>query len=208
MPAIRFRFCAIAVACCVAACSDNNNVIPTNVVADTIDAGHARGDVIAVHASNELAGDDYLIVIGKTASILSAFNDGELAQSDFAAQVVSSEGVDQFANHLVVSYDDANAALAPVLRVYGVSFLPSSTASDVTAQYNTGLADLRATPPEDIDLAYIELQVLNLAAAQIMLQELSLQVGPGAMNDYIVTSQNLVDDQLDDATMLMNSFFF
>src|SRR5678816_528302 len=58
----------------LAACGDDNNNV--TFVDDTVAEGHARGNAFAAQTSTELTGTDYQVVIGKSASILAALNDG------------------------------------------------------------------------------------------------------------------------------------
>jgi predicted outer membrane protein len=198
---------AVLVLSIAPACDDDDDRFVGNPAQPTLDEGFARGTLIADDAASELSGEDTLIVIGKTATILATLNDAEIAQADFAVQVVARNDVFDFGNRMIVDHADANTALDEVVRLYGAAFLPSTTADNLAGEANAGLADLRATPPSDIDFRYIELQVINHAEAQVLLDELALQVGPGAMGDYIANTRAMIDAHLSDATDLYNSFF-
>jgi predicted outer membrane protein len=196
---------AIAIA---PACSDNNDdVVVGDPVGDTQDEGFARGNAIADHANDELTGDDYLIVVGKTATILAALNDGEIEQANFAAQVVDDEDIFAFANDLIVDHEDANAELDGVVRFYGVNYIPSSAADALAGEALAGLAQLRGTPPGEVDFRFVELQVINHAEAQVLLDELEAQVGAGAMGDYIADTRVMVEDHFDEASALLETFY-
>jgi predicted outer membrane protein len=196
---------ALAVAL-VPACGGGSSTVD-DPVGDTQDEGFARGNALADHASDELSGDDYNIIIGKTASILAALNDGEIDQASFAVQVVAAGDVFDFANLLIIDHDDANDELDGVVRFYGVPYLPSSAADALAAEANGGMAELRATPPGDVDFKFTELQVINHAEAQVLLDELAVQVGPGAMGDYIANTRDMVDDHLARASDLLATFY-
>ncbi len=191
----------------VPACDDNNDVIVVDPVGDTTDVGFARGDAIADQTAVELAADPYLVVVGKTATILAAMNDGIINQSDFAAQVVIAGDIFDYANREIVDHDDANLALDDVVRFYGVNFVVSSSADALADEYSAGFARLRATPPGDVDFAYTELQVINHAEALVLLDELAVQVGPGAMGDYIADTKVMMNDHLALSQSLLATFF-
>ena len=196
---------ALALAPACAGSSTTTVVADDDPVADTQDEGYARGAALADHAADELSGDDYTIVIGKTASILAALNDGEIAQASFAVQVVAADDIFEFANNLVIDHEDANAELDAVVRFYGIPYLPSSAADALAAEANGGLAVLRSAA--DVDFAFVELQVINHAEAQILLDELFLQVGPGAMGDYIANTSAMIDLHLEESSDLLATFY-
>ncbi|HEY5925358.1 MAG TPA: DUF4142 domain-containing protein [Kofleriaceae bacterium] len=199
---------ALAIAI-VPACtgSGTTTIEPDDPVGDTQDEGFAKGVALADHASDELSGDDYLVIIGKTASILAALNDGEIDQASFAIQVVDADDVFQFANDLIIDHEDLNLDLDSVVRFYGVGYLPSSAADALAGDLGSGVAELRATPPGDVDFVFVELQVINHAEAQVLLDELSVQVGPGAMGDYIADVSATVDLHLGESSALLDTFY-
>ena len=199
---------ALVIALAPACASDGDTtVVVDDPVGDTQDEGFARGVAIADHAEDELSGDDYAIVIGKTASIVAALNDGEIDQASFAVQVVDADDVFQFANDLIIDHEDMNIELDSVVRFYGVGYVPSSAADSLAAELGSGVAELRATPPGDVDFVFVELQVINHAEARVLLDELAVQVGPGPMGDYIDDLSFMVDVHYDEASALLDTFY-
>lgn len=205
----RTLFAAFAVALAlVPACDDDDNgVFVNDPVGDAIDQGDARGEVIADDADAELSSTDFDVLIGKTATILAALNDGEINQAQFAITVVVDDDVFDLANVIISDHQTANAALDEVVRSYGLPFLPSTTADTLAAEFNAGLADLRAAAPEDVDFTYVQLQVIQHAEAQELLDELADEVGPGAMGDYIANTRNMIDEHLALSSDLLQTFF-
>jgi hypothetical protein len=90
MAAIRVLAIALAMAI-MPACSDDDDdiIIVNDPVGETADEGFAEGDALAAIAADELTGDNYNVIIGKTASILATLNDGEIDQAAFAAMPVT-----------------------------------------------------------------------------------------------------------------------
>lgn len=196
---------AVLVGACTA---ETTTPIPDDPVGDTIDEGVARGNFIADLSSSELSGEpDEFVVIGKTASILAVLNDGEIDQASFAIQVVLEGDIFDFANALIVDHEDANIDLDAAVRYYGAGYFASSTADTLADEMAAGMNELRSTPPEDIDFAFVELQVINHAEAQVLLDELALQVGPGVMGDHILDTQAMVDLHFQEATDLLDTFY-
>jgi predicted outer membrane protein len=208
MAATRLLLAALAIAV-VPACagSATGGVVVDDPVGDTADEGYTRGNALADHASDELTGDDYTIVIGKTASILAVLNDGEIDQAAFAVQVVAAGDVFEFANDLIIDHEDANAELDTVVRFYGVPYLPSSAADALAGEMNAGVSLLRSSPPGEVDFEFTELQVINHAEAQVLLDELAVQVGAGAMGDYIAGTRDMIDLHLAHSESLLATFY-
>jgi len=191
----------------VPACNDDNDVVVTEPVAATTDEGFARGDNLAATANAELSSDDAPAVIGRTATILAALNTGEILQAQFAEQVVSAPDVLAYANQMIVEHSAAATGLSAVVRIYGVPFLPSTTAGMLTVEAMQGLNTLRTTPPGEVDFQYIQLQVIMHAGALVLLDELSAQVGPGIMGDFIADTRATVDMHLAEAQDILATFF-
>jgi hypothetical protein len=201
---------AIAAVALAPACGGGGSggtVIVDDPVGDTIADGQATGDGLADETFDELTGDDYTIVIGKTGSILAALNDGEINQADFAIDGLIGDDIFQFANDLIADHDDANLDLDSIVRFYGIGYIPSSTADSVTLEANAGIGELRAAPPSELDFVFVDLQVRMHAAAQIMLDELYTQVGPGEMGDFILDTQDMIDAHLAVSADLLASFY-
>src|SRR5690606_4983385 len=134
-------------------------------------------------------------------------NDGEIDQAAFAVQVVASPDIFDLANRILIEHEDLNVELDDVVRFYNVAFLPSSTADTLAADASANLGILRATPPADIDFVYTELQVIQHAAALVLLDELALQVGPGEMRDFISNTATIVDSHLAEAESILETFY-
>ncbi|HSD91062.1 MAG TPA: DUF4142 domain-containing protein [Kofleriaceae bacterium] len=203
----RFLLAALAVAIAPACGSSYNTVPAGDPVGDTVDEGHANGNSVAAQAFGELAPDDYMTIIGKTASILAALNDGEVNASAFAVQIINDQGVFEFANDMIAEHEDANIRLDDVVRIYGVGYLASDTEATLAAEASQDLATLRATGPGDFDFQYTQLQVLSHAEAQVLLDQLASIVGPGEMGDYIASASAKVDAHLSRATNLLAGFY-
>jgi hypothetical protein len=198
---------ALALAPACVGGGEAGTVIVDDPVGDSIAEGQATGNDLADQSFGELDGDDYTIVIGKTASILAALNDGAIDQATFALDFLFEDDIFQYANDEIADHDDANIDLDGVVRLYGIGYIASSTADSVAFENNGGIGELRAAEPDNVDFTYVDLQVRMHTAAQVMLDELYTQVGPGEMGDYILDTQDMVDAHLAISTDLMASFF-
>jgi predicted outer membrane protein len=176
-------------------------------VGDTIDEGRANGDSIAAQAFGELSADDELTLIGKTGAILGSLDDGEIQQSSFAIQILGADDIFEFANDMIADHESDRTDLDETMRFYGAPFIPSQADAQLNADAQAALSDLRATPPSDFDLAYVEVQVKMHASAQVVLDQLADLVGPGVMGDQIANTHAMVDDHMDRATALLDSFY-
>jgi predicted outer membrane protein len=198
---------ALALAPACGGGGSSGTVIVDDPVGDTVAEGQATGDGLADQTYGELNGDDYQIVIGKTGSILAALNDGEINQADFALDLIIDDDIFQFANDLIADHDDANADLDAIVRSYGIGYIPSSTADSLSLEANAGIGELRASPPGELDFTFVDLQVRMHAAAQVMLDELYTQVGPGDMGDFILDTEDMIDAHLAVSTDLLATFY-
>src|SRR5688500_13796444 len=103
-------------------------IIDDDPVAETVNVGFDVGEGLAELSLNELIGNDYLVQIGISATILAAINDGEIAEADLAAMLVLEPDVFDFANRIIIEHEDLDVELDSVLRFYGVGYFPSDTA--------------------------------------------------------------------------------
>jgi hypothetical protein len=190
------------------ACGDDSvTVIIDDPVGDTVNFGFDVGAGLADRSLNELVGNDFLVQIGMTGTILASFNDGEIAESDLAAQLVDDLEIFDFANQLIIDHEDLNFELDSVLRFYGVGYFPSDTADAIAAQTSVNVGVLRGTPPGEVEFIYVENQVINHAAALVLLDQLFVVIGPGDMGDFILDTQDLVDIHLAEAESLLATFY-
>ena len=179
----------------------------TDPVDETVNVGLDVGAGLAELSLNELVGNDYLVQIGMTATILASHNDGEIAEADLAAQLVDDPEIFAFANQLILEHEDLNVDLDGTLRFYGVGYFPSDTADQLAAQASADIGDLRGTPPGDVDFVFVEAQVINHAAAQVLLDQLYEVIGPGDMGDFILDSIDVNDLHLAEAEVLLSTFY-
>ncbi|NVB77430.1 MAG: DUF4142 domain-containing protein [Kofleriaceae bacterium] len=201
---------AALVACVAPACSDDDDegVIVVDPVQDATEDGFARGTALADSAFAEISGNDYATIIGQTASIIVAMNDGVIEQADFALQVAVSVDVAAFANVLASEHEFQNANVDAIIEVSGVPFVPSQTVADVATDYALGLDDLHASPSSDFDFVYVDLQVRNHAANLVLIDQLLEMVNDDdAMGQLLEGMRGLEDEHLAQAQTLLASFF-
>ncbi|HEY5945255.1 MAG TPA: DUF4142 domain-containing protein [Kofleriaceae bacterium] len=128
-------------------------------------------------------------------------------QASFAADVAVHPDTIDFASDLIVDHDDANAELDAVVRDYGIGYVPSTAADALAAESAAGVGLLRGTPPADVDFKFVELQVINHAEARVVLDELAVQVGDGEMGDFIANTRDMVDEHLDRAEAMLETYY-
>ena len=197
-----------ALALGIAACgSDSSTVVSGDPVGDVVDDGYIRGEQLASQIAAEFAINDQPTIIAQTGSMLRAMNDGEIEQAVFAVQVVQADDVFEFANMMIVHHEDANLRLDDVMRVYGVGFVPTQAEANLRADAAAGLQMLRATPQQNVDFAYMELQVRMHATAQVVLDQLDAMVEAGPMIDYIANTRVMVDNHLAEAEDILETFY-
>ena len=182
----------------ISACGDDTTVFggPT---ADAQEEGNDRGEVIADQIDIEFPSDDPMLLIAQTGWILRALNDGEINQASFALDVLSTAVVEDYASQLIAQHMLANADLDSVMRTYGVAFQPTQAEAMLAADANAGIAMLRTTPPDQIDLAFLDLRIQMHSAALVMLDELGAINDTQPMDDFIAQTHDMVDDHLDQA---------
>lgn len=195
---------ALAPAC---GTDDSGTVIVGDPVGETIAEGEARGAELADLSFDELVGNDYLVQIGMTASILASLNDGEILVADFGAQVVNDGDIFDYANEIIIDHEDANFELDSVLRIYGVGYFPSATADALAADAQVTVGELRGVPPVDIDFAFTESQVIMHAQGLVLLDELYSIVGDGEMGNFILDMRDMVDAHLARGEFLLSTYY-
>jgi hypothetical protein len=142
-----------------------------------------------------------------TASMLAAVNDSRVQEAVFAANVVFGDDTFDFAEGMIDYHQLANVELDGVVRSYGVAYLPSATADAVIADSTAQLSLLRATAPGNVDFVYIQGQVLRLTESLVLLDQLAVSVGPGAMADYIDATRATMEPNLAEAIDQLEDFY-
>lgn len=199
---------ALALALGLAACgSDSTTVVTGDPVGDAFEEGQAQGVQLANQIAAEFAIDDQPTIIAQSGSMIRAINDGEIETSVFAVQVVQEDDVFRFANDMIAVHEDANIELDQVIRIYGVGYLPTQAEANLRGMVAAELQALRATPPQDVDFAYTEMQVRMHASALVVLDQLDSVVEAGPMIDYIANARAMTSDHLAQAEGLLDSFF-
>jgi len=120
-----------------------------------------------------------------------------------AIQAVDRSGIHQWP----AGHKEANVAPDGVMRGYGLSYLPSSTAAQLAVEASVNIAVLRGLPPGTVDFFYMEMQVRQHAAAVVLLDQLYTVVGEGAMGAYVLETKAMVDDHLDRAADLLSTYY-
>lgn len=184
------------------ACDDNSSNDP---VVQAEDDGNIRGAELADQISVEFAVDESPTLIAQTGSILRALNDGEINQAAFASDTVATAEVADFANQLVAQHMLGNAQLTDVMRTYGVGFQQTQAEAMLAADANDGIAMLRTTPPDQLDFAFLELQIRMHSAALVMLDELDDINDTEPMQDFIDSTRDMVDHHLHEAMDIHDS---
>ena len=192
----------------VAACVDDNDPsVEIDPVVDTIGEGEMRGTALAQQSREELDGNAFDVTLGMTASILAALNDSRVQEAVFATNVVFADDTFDLAEELLDDHVEANVKLDNVVRSYGIPYLPSATADGVIADSNAELSILRATDPGNADFVYTQGQVVRLTETLVLLDQLAVSVGPGAMADHIAATHAMIEPNLDEAIDLLEDFY-
>ncbi len=205
---MRQHIVALVATVLVAACDqDNEPDIRVDPVDATIVDGQMRGVALAEQSRAELTGTSLEVTLGMTASMLAAINDSRIQEAVFAANVVFADDTFDFAEGTIDYHQVANAELDSVVRAYGVPYLPSATATAVLADSNAELAVLRATAPGNADFVYLQGQVVRLTESLVLLDELAIRLGPGAMADYIARTHATIESNLAEAVDELEDFY-
>ena len=198
---------ALVLVCSVAACSDNAKIVGGGA-ADAESAGNDKGQDVANQIDDEFAEDNDPVLVSQTGSIMRTLNDGEIMQANFALQTLSRTETENFAADLVAMHTQANADLNNVMRTYNVPFSATQAEAMLLAQANDGLARLQATPPAQIDMVFLEVQIEMHSAAKVMLDQLESENDTDPMDTFLSNSHDLVDDHLDRAIQIFDDLDF
>ena len=198
---------ALPLVCSVAACSDNATIVG-GAAADAESAGNDKGQDIANQIDAEFAENNEPTLVAQTGSIMRTLNDGEIMQAEFALQTLSRAETENFASDLIAMHTQANADLDSVMRTYNVPFSATQAEAMLLASANDGLARLQATPPAQIDMVFLEVQIEMHSAAKVMLDQLENENDTDPMDTFLNDSHDMVDDHLDRAVQIFDDLDF
>lgn len=182
----------------VPACTDiDDPPVRIDLVGEIVDEGNARGAALASLGSAELEGTSIEVTLGITATILAAILQSRIAESILAVNLTTSDDdAFELASDIIVTLAESNAELEALVRAEGVAFIPNSTAATIAVDSAAFVSRLRGTPPNDAEFVYLHGAVIRLAESGVLLDQLAIEVGPGAMFDYIADLRRLLDQYL------------
>jgi hypothetical protein len=145
---------------------------PPQTIENMIEQGRARGQIIAEALRVSTVGTDYRVQLGRGANTVVALHDAELQQIVFAVEGARTDGVRDFAASRIAMYDAAQAGLDQLIRDYSITLTPTWAVDLIEDEGATDLANLRASPPEQLDRDFLGLEIVILARDQVIATQL------------------------------------
>lgn len=141
----------------LAACDDDSD--HSDLEGRAFDDGTTRGQALQAQAAQDFAGCTEDAAIGKAAGVVSAIDNGEIAQANFVLPATGDVRVRALATRVVADHQASNAALLTLLHNRNLAPIEASVSNTLTGEANAGLAQLQTGELRNINFAYAQLQI-------------------------------------------------
>lgn len=188
----------------LAACGSDHH---TDLEASALQQGTTQGQALQAQAARDFAGTTEAEAISRAAGVVIAINNGEIAQANHVLSKTRDVRVRSLATQIVTDHQANNAALQALLQSRKLAPAETSVSRTLTAEANTGLAQLQADPLRNLNIDYAQMQIA-------MHQEASMIVGtvrdamPASATDmrqFLSDTLTTIDNHLTHAEEVLNN---
>jgi putative membrane protein len=136
--------------------------------------------------------------------LLDTLNQGEVEEAYAALPRLSSPDVQAFAQQMITDHGSARQSIASTAEALALNPAPSKQQKKLEAEAEVHVAALRNTPADELDAAYVELQVAAHVEALELLARLREKAEAPALTTLIDTLETAVDDHHESAVALQS----
>jgi predicted outer membrane protein len=185
----------------LAGCGDSDNNDNRDAA---LDEGDLHGQQLSAAARADLVGTTDDEAIALAADIVSTVNTGELAQADFMLSASTNAAVLELAAQIQADHQANNLMLQSLLIDVGLVKTSNDVSASLSAEAMTGLAQLQADAPANLDYDYVRMQVSMHQEVSVLLDALRDDVSDSNMNDFLSDTQDKVNEHRDHAGDVLN----
>jgi len=169
--------------------------------------GDARGQQVSSQARTELQDTDDPDTIARAASIVATVNAGEIMQANFVLSNSSDTRVLDLAGMILADHQDNDRELRQQMSDLGLAEADSSVAATLNNEATMGLAQLQADAKANLDVDYVQMQVVMHQEVAVLLGNVRGYVDDPDFRDFLSNTIDAVQrhrdhagDVLDDLT--------
>jgi predicted outer membrane protein len=197
---------AILVGSGLTACSDDDNNNNNNDAENAaVDQGNARGQALVDQARGEFQGQPDDESVAMSADVVATIDAGEIAQATFVLSRTNNADVRDLANEIIQDHQTNLTDLQTMMQAQGLT--PASNAVSLTLQNeaNTGLAQLMADAPGNLDFDYVQMQVAMHQEASVLVENLRTYVQDSDMDNFLDDTQQAIEEHREHAKDVLSN---
>jgi predicted outer membrane protein len=177
-----------------AACSDDDIGRPGDAAADAAtDDGEEMGSILADQAQAQMGHEPAPDALAHLGAIVLAIDDGEISQAEIAIDRANDPVVMDYAQRMNDEHADHADTLEVLLGDRGASPSESAVSGSLRAEAFAGISELKGTPRNELDFAYMRLQVKMHAAAGVLINRLyDLAPADGELLDFLDATRSAI----------------
>jgi predicted outer membrane protein len=183
----------------VAGCSDddndndNNNGNNNDPESQALDQGNTRGQALVGQARQEFSGASDSDSAAKAAGVVTTINAGEIAEASYVLSVSSNGDVRKLASEIQADHQDNDAMLQAMMQDLSLAPADNAVSRTLASEAQMGLSQLQATPPADLDAAYVEMQVMMHQEASVIVDNLRGYVQVSRFDDFLSNTLDTIE---------------
>jgi predicted outer membrane protein len=183
----------------VAACDDSDDNNNGDTRDQAMSDGNARGQQVSVQARTELQDTADPDTIAMAASIVSTVNAGEIMQATFVLNNSSDTRVLDLAGMILADHQNNESELRQQMNDLGLAEANSSVAATLKNEATMGLAQLQADAKANLDVDYVQMQVVMHQEVSVLLDNVVGYVDDPDFRDFLSSTNDAVKNHRDHA---------
>ena len=202
-------WCAALTCGVIAGCSSSNDVADDPRNQAQVAAGQTLGNQLSSQFQATVSGQDTVTIDSEIAGVLLTINNGHIAEAQLVLPLIRTTDVVAFANQEVSDHTQSNQQLATVLTDTGLQAQTSAVTDSLMAAVASQMTGLGQPAPQvsDLELSYVELQVMMHAAEIVLVNTMGTFVTNSELASFTSDAQDMLGNHLASAEQIVHDDF-
>lgn len=188
-----------------AGCGDDDSSNAGEEAADAAEEdGEAMGEALGQQAELEIRNDPPTMIVGQIGDILLTIDGGELLQAEAELELGAYQPARAYAELMRTEHSRHLDDTEVLLEERQISPVDNPISEMLQREAQAGADELRASPPNGVDFAYMQLQVRMHAAGYVLVGQL-IELAPDdqRLRDFLDETRAAIERHRDEAAALL-----